>query len=129
MKWFKPRIDTTKRLTRRQALDCVPLRNPKVTASQGKAEGALILAYPLPVRPWFAALERVFGRSQRGQYIKRLQLDQLGAATWRLIDGRSTVEQIIRSFAETYQLERRESEIAVTQFLLELGKRGLVAMH
>jgi hypothetical protein len=39
------------------------------------------------------------------------------------------VRQLIDTFARTHQLEPREAEVAVTQFLRELGRRGLIGMR
>jgi hypothetical protein len=128
MRWFNSSKTATDQVTRRQSMDCVPLKNPQVQATADD-DGALLLVYPVTVKPWFASLAKYLGGANTSQYRKKLQLDALGTATWQLVDGRSTVRQIVQRFAETYRLERKESEIAVTQFLRELGKRGLIAMR
>jgi hypothetical protein len=46
-----------------------------------------------------------------------------------MIDGKRTVWDIVAAFAEAHQLEIREAEMAVTQFLRDLGKRGLIGMQ
>ena len=60
---------------------------------------------------------------------ERLQLDNLGTEVWKMIDGKRTVRDIVDAFAETHQLEGREAEMAVTQFLRDLGKRGLIGLQ
>ena len=57
-----------------------------------------------------------------------MQLDELGSQVWRLCDGERSAEQIIDEFAKLYQLTFHESRAAVTQYLQELMRRGIVAM-
>jgi len=115
-------------LTRDEALGCIPLKN---TAASEKrlASGDLLIAYPQSMRPWAKALLRRFGKGgEPSAPIKKLQLDKLGSGAWDLIDGRRTVRQITIAFAETHRMPYREAEFSVSQFLRELGKRGLVGM-
>lgn len=128
MKLFRRNRGGDRQLTRRDALDGVPVKNPLAQATR-QEDGGLLLAYPMAVPQWVATAARALGHRRRNAVSKKLQLDRLGAATWHLVDGRSTVRGIVARFAETYQLENREAEIAVTQFLRELGKRGLIAIH
>jgi hypothetical protein len=44
------------------------------------------------------------------------------------VDGKSTVMEIIDSFAGLHQLYHKEAEVSVIQFLRELGRRGIVGM-
>ena len=37
--------------------------------------------------------------------------------------------EIVTIFAETHRLENREAEISVTQFIRELGRRGLIGLR
>ena len=60
---------------------------------------------------------------------KKLQLDKLGSEVWGLIDGHHTVHQIVRLFAQSHRLQLREAEISVSQYIRELGKRGLIGLR
>jgi hypothetical protein len=60
--------------------------------------------------------------------MRKIQLDILGTGVWDLVDGKSTVLEIIDSFAEVHRLYRREAEVSVIQFLRELGRREIVGM-
>jgi hypothetical protein len=128
MKLFRRKRGIDRQLTRRDALDGVPVKNPLAQATR-QEDGGLLLVYPMALPHWVAAAARALGHRRQNAVSKKLQLDQLGAATWHLVDGRSSVRDIVARFAETYQLDNRESEIAVSQFLRELGKRGLIAIH
>ena len=57
---------------------------------------------------------------------KRIQLDEVGAHVWRLCDGETSVDQIIRRMAKRYKLNRKEAETSTTEYLRRLGKRRLV---
>jgi hypothetical protein len=59
---------------------------------------------------------------------RKLQLDILGTGVWDLVDGKSTVMEIIDSFTGIHQLYHKEAEVSVIQFLRELGRRGIVGM-
>ena len=60
--------------------------------------------------------------------MRRVQLDEAGTAVLALCDGQRNVEQVIESFAQEHKLSFRESQLAVTQFLRDLLRRGIVAM-
>lgn len=60
--------------------------------------------------------------------VRRVQLDSAGSAVLDLCDGRRTVEQIIEAFAREHKLSFREAQLAVTEFLRQLVKRGIVAI-
>jgi len=87
----------------------------------------MLLTYPVVLRPWFVRLLDRFGSSS-GVITKKLQLDELGTAVWDMMNGGSTVEQIVDAFAKKYQLHGKEAEIAVTRFIRDLGKRGLIGL-
>ena len=91
-------------------------------------DGALRLQYPLVVKPWMAELARRFAGTTYTPPSRQLELDELGALTWDLIDGQRTVSSIIREFAVQTQVHPKEAEAAVTRFLRELGRRGIVGM-
>lgn len=59
---------------------------------------------------------------------KTFELDSLGAAVWNSLDGRRTVEDLIRHFAADKRVNLREAEVAVLAFLRTLLRRGLVAL-
>jgi hypothetical protein len=52
----------------------------------------------------------------------------MGTAVWELMDGERSARQIAEAFARKYQVQVREAETAVTRFLRELGRRGLIGI-
>ena len=125
-RWW-PRRPRKPALSREQALGCRPVKNPKVCEVERRETG-LVLSYPVRPRQWVATF---LGRMKwtGGRVVtRRLELDALGTAVWRMIDGRRSVADIIRSFADRYGVLEQEAEIAVTRFLRALGRRGLIGL-
>jgi hypothetical protein len=115
-------------ITRTEALECKPVKNNMIKETRLET-GEVLLDYPVVMRPWIENLMRRLGGSLAGQKTKKLQLDKLGTAVWELIDGNQSVQQVIQRFAQKYQLHSREAEVAVTRFLRDLGKRGLIGLQ
>ena len=115
-------------ITRTEALNCRPIKNTEVLEVVLET-GELLLTYPVKVRPWVAGLARRFGRRLQQPAKKKLQLDALGIAVWHLLDGHRTVRQVVHTFTRTQQLHPKEAEIAVAQFVRELGRRGLIGLQ
>jgi len=124
MKRSKRKKPASKReMAASKLLASVPMRN-EVAEVTPSGEGALVT---VPVRrpgwlippiswvlPW---------RSHR-----RIQLDAPGAEVLGLCDGERNVEQVVESFARAHKLSFRESQLAVTAFLRELLRRGIIAL-
>ena len=111
---------------RQYALACIPIRNPECIEEQ-KEEGFL-LTYPVQAKPW---LRKIFkGAAGREPEIiqRKLQLDSLGSSVWQMVDSQNSVKDISRSFQQQHQLGLREAEISVSEFIQQLGKRGLIAL-
>jgi hypothetical protein len=114
-------------LTRTEALNCIPLINSSVSSSES-ASGEIVLQYPLQLKPFFVSLFRRFQQAD-DRPTRRLELDEMGSVVWKSIDGRNSVQAIIGSFADRYNLTLPEAERSVTAFLVELGKRGIIALR
>lgn len=114
-------------LSRADALCCIPIRNPMVVESRMDS-GEMLLSYTETLKPWFAGILRRMNKASEISRTRKLQLDILGTGVWDLVDGKSTVMEIIDSFAGIHQLYHKEAEVSVIQFLRELGRRGIVGM-
>ena len=114
-------------LNRTQALECIPTQNDTIQWQQ-LDNGEILFTYPLPLNSFFRALHRKFAKNPDEIPIKKLQLDQMGSFVWLEIDGKKTVREIIRRFADEYQVTLQEAEQAVTAFLKTLGQRGFIAL-
>jgi hypothetical protein len=109
------------KISREQALGSLPVRNSLVEwrdTDDGEVEITI-----RPRKDRFARVLRVIFPPPRE---KKIQLDEVGAEVWRLCDGETSVEQIIRRMAKRYKLNRKEAETSTTEYLRRLGKRRLV---
>lgn len=114
--------------SRAEALNRIPSKNLQIREERLDS-GEVVIHYPVTIRPFFAGLVKRFGGSEAQIQTRKLELDGLGTSVWAMIDGNCSVRQLISIFATTHQLEAREAEVAVTQFLRELGRRGLIGMR
>ncbi len=114
-------------LSRTDALCCIPIRNPRVVETRLDS-GEMLLSYPETIKPWFAGFLRRMKKVSEIHRTRKLQLDILGSCVWNLVDDKSSVMDIITSFAGLHQLYPKEAEISVIQFLRELGRRGIIGM-
>lgn len=115
-------------ISRAEALNRIPSKNLQIREERLDS-GEVVIHYPVTIRPFFAGLVKRFGGSDAQIQTRKLELDGLGTSVWAMIDGNCSVRQLISIFATTHQLEAREAEVAVTQFLRELGRRGLIGMR
>jgi len=111
-------------LSRSDLLAAVPIRHP-AAHEQTKDNGALLLAVPLPR----ARIARWLTLGNRRPVIRKFELDERGAAVWRMIDGRTTVRSLIESFAEAHRLNLREAEVAMLSYLRTLSSRSIIAIE
>jgi hypothetical protein len=114
-------------ISRTEALKCTPVISAQVVEDRLES-GEVIIRYPVTIRPFFATVVKRFGGPDDYVQTKKLELDKLGSSVWDLIDGKRSIRQLIQIFAETHQLQFREAEVAVTQFMRELGRRGLIGL-
>ncbi len=68
----------------------------------------------VPVRAHVVDLESIYST------------DEVGSLIWRLIDGRTAVEQIIEAVCESYQVESLQAARDVREFLAGLEEAGLI---
>ena len=116
------------RADRGAAFKFIPAKSIQITEERLES-GEILIHYPVTLRPWIAGLVKRFSGSHDELRTKPLQLDQLGTEVWGLIDGNRSVRRIIEIFAETHQLQIREAEVAVSQFIRLLGQRGLIGLR
>ena len=133
MRWFRggssrARSRDDRELPRAEALACRPVRNREVREEKLES-GDLLLTFPLLVRPWLTGLARALGLQDRQVLTRKLQLDEMGSLTWALMDGERSLADLVEIVSRKYRLQRRETEVAITTFLRELGRRGLIGFR
>jgi len=135
MWWFKraeqkivPAPPPVPERSRERSLSMRPARNAMVR-EETLPGGVLRLHYLTSMKPWFAGIAKRMGAWDGKPLVKKLELDELGAFCWNLVDGTRSVRDLARALAERYQLPPREAELAVAAFLRELGKRGIIGVR
>lgn len=113
---------------RLRSLKYTPVKSREIIESRLDS-GEATIDYPVVMRPWLAGLARRLGAAPGPVRRKKLQLDLLGTSVWDMLDGKRSVHGIVEDFAATHRLHRREAEVAVTQFIRELGRRGLIGLR
>ncbi|WP_324734860.1 PqqD family protein [Thermococcus sp. SY098] len=98
-------------------LNLVPVRNEKVELR--KVEGRYYLLIPMDSKLDFLA------RKLHGDY-RRIELDEIGAYTWELCDGRRTVREIGKALRARFGNEVEPLYERLVTFLIKLRKRYLV---
>ena len=114
--------------SRQRSLAMRPARN-RLVREEVLVEGTVRLAYLSAYKPWFAGLARRLGVWDGSPLTRKLDLDELGAFCWNLIDGDRSAKAIAEILAERYCLPAREAELAVAAFLRELGRRGIIGVR
>ncbi|CAD5243269.1 PqqD family protein [Thermococcus camini] len=98
-------------------MNLVPVRNEKVELR--KIEGRYYLLIPMDSKLDFLA------RRLHGEY-RRIELDEIGAYTWELCDGRRTVKEIGKALKARFGDEIEPLYERLVTFLFELAKRYLI---
>jgi len=108
----------------RRMLDARPVRNVTAQAA-GSPNGEVSIAvatrrprWLVPPLSWLVPLKP----------FRTVHLDRLGAQVWELCDGQRTVEAIVNAFAERHRLTFHEARVAVTGYLSQLVRRGVLAV-
>ena len=116
------------RMTRDQALACVPVHN-NVLSWQEDESGAISIEYTLLLRPFFFSIFKRFAPASTSAPTRKIELDRFGSWVWKMIDGKQSAADIILSFSEQHGISHQQAEQSVTAFLRELGKRGLIGLR
>ncbi|KUH33840.1 hypothetical protein APY94_04360 [Thermococcus celericrescens] len=98
-------------------MNLVPVRNEKIELK--KIEGRYYLLIPMDSKLDFLA------RRLHGDY-RRIELDEMGAYTWELCDGRRTVKEIGKALKARFGEDAEPLYERLVTFLFELAKRYLI---
>jgi Coenzyme PQQ synthesis protein D (PqqD) len=106
---------TKPRMTRQQQLASKPLRLVDGDMTDGR------LTVKIQQKHWSRWLLRL-----PKDATKTFELDSLGQMVWSLCDGKTSVQQIARKLAKTYNVSEREAQVATEKFLITLARKGLI---
>ena len=57
---------------------------------------------------------------------RKITLDEVGTEVWQMCNGRNSVGEMIEELADKYQLNRKEAEVSLLQYLKTLGQKRFV---
>jgi hypothetical protein len=117
--WFRTQRPV---VSREEALAARPFRAVEAALEETADGGGRLTVEVRTTRTgrWFLRLP--------SQMKKTFEMDEMGLMVWRLCDGKTSVQQIIRKLAKRYNLNLREAEVPTVTFLRTLVKKGLVGM-
>ena len=108
----------------REALRVIPVRNRHVRAEPAPDDpDCLVVEVELRYR---TRLLRLLRDALRASSVRRVRLDRLGTAVYRMIDDRKTYAQLADEFAAREKLTFFEARALLGQFFQHLAKRGLI---
>ncbi|MFP4175949.1 MAG: PqqD family protein [Planctomycetota bacterium] len=114
--------DESDKLDREQSMESAPVLNGLITVEYDDEDKA-ILHVPrkrTTMVRWMAKLFHI-------PPYKEIELDELGTYTIELCDGEHTVKELIEMFADEFDLNHREAEVSMVDYLQKLAKRGIIA--
>ncbi len=57
---------------------------------------------------------------------RNITLDGVGTEVWQMCNGRNSVGDMIEELADKYQLNRKEAEVSLLQYLKTLGEKRFI---
>ncbi len=110
-------------IDRKTLLSAKPLRNTLITWDDNEEE--LQLRVPMkqskPSRLW----RFLFGFPEQ----KNIHLDLLGSEVWKMCNGKNSVQDIVKSIQERYNLSRKEAEVSTLEYLRKLMSKHLIGLN
>lgn len=110
------------KLTREQSLAMKPVHLVDAELSLDETGNGKLSIQVQPTR-----VARLFIKGIEGRR-KTFELDPVGVFVWKQIDGKASVEQLIRRIAKQYKLDLRQAEASTTAFLKTLMTKGLIGI-
>jgi hypothetical protein len=110
-------------MTLDQCLLAAVVRNPQVQ-EKDLPDGRIELSLPYR-KPWMV---RMFSREGRKTFLRRFELDEIGADLWRLADDKRTVAELVAHLARTQNLDPQQAQTSMISYVHMLMTRGLVGL-
>lgn len=120
-----PFLKKEPKISRKEALAVIPIRNAAVEWS--KSEDEVTLSIPLRRDKLVGFMEKLFSR-KRFPDKKQIVLDEVGSTVWELCDGEHDISSIVKELSSKYKMNRREAEASVTAFFKNLTQRKLIGL-
>jgi hypothetical protein len=118
----RPARATSPAFTRDDAFAAKPIATPTIERTARDSGGARIdiAMRPSGYQKWLLRIP--------DDATRRIELDAVGVEVYDQCDGRTSVRQIARRFAKQHQVDQREAEAAVANFIQMMMRKGLVSI-
>jgi hypothetical protein len=111
-----------RKMPRKQMFGGLPVRNPSAKTETIENGLKVTLTRDQTQMPWYVRL------MPKPPPVRTFELDGVGAFVWNLCDGEHTVGQIADALADEKNLEVREAEVALMNYLRTLSRRGIIGI-
>lgn len=116
------------KVTREQMLAAIPVRNTAVQwARETRDEDhpdVVLLRVPRRSDRFGNIVARLFKLPE----FRKVELEEIGSDVWEMCDGVRTVEALTRAVCTKYNMNRRQAEASVSEYLKMLAERRLIAL-
>lgn len=110
------------RLSPEEALDAKPLRLVEAQM-EPLPDGGGMLKVKVRQPAWGRTIFRLPEHAT-----KTFEFDNIGVFVWECLDGKTSVQQIIKRLSKRYDLNLREAQVPTLKFLEMLIRKGLVGI-
>ncbi len=110
-------------ISRQEAMQVMPVRNPSLDWETNE-EGNVVVTLPRR-RDWKGRLLTFFFPIPEARPVV---LDEVGSFVWQRCDGSYTMAELIRCLCEEYNLNRKEVQVSLIEYMKMLGRRGMIAI-
>lgn len=110
-------------ISRQEAMQVMPIRNPSLEWEVNEDSNVVVT---LPRR-----------RDLKGRLLtfffpipesRPVVLDEVGTFIWQRCDGNYTMDELVECLCAEYNLNRKEVQVSLVEYMKMLGQRGMVAI-
>ncbi len=59
---------------------------------------------------------------------RKIVLDEIGSYVWKLLNGKTSIREIITEISRRFRMSKREAEVSLIAFLADLERRGAITV-
>jgi hypothetical protein len=112
------------RLTKEDLLSSRPVLNQAISWSVNDQQ-EIQITIPRRKAWWASMLSKIIYTPKE----RIVALDEVGTFVWNMIDRHVTVREMIGELSKQYNLNRREAEAALIEYLRQLAKKNFVGFE
>ena len=110
-------------LSRHEAMQVMPIRNPSLEWEVNE-EGNVVVTLPRRRDLKGRLLTFFFAIPES----RPIVLDEVGSFIWQRCDGEYNVHKLVASLCDEYNLNPKEVQVSLIEYMKMLGRRGMIAV-